>query len=104
MPDPTPEPPTFYSNFVSSLMSVDELTMEFRRFFVPHSSFLSQFGEGRVQVPTITPRDIASLEPIARVVLTFAAAKALQSYLNAVLPGFEALRRAASAPVLEKTE
>lgn len=85
--------PTYYANFVTSQINVDELSMEFRRLFIPHREMaLQEAKDGIVPVPPVTGDRVMKLEPIARVVLTFSAAKALRDYLDKVLPSMEAQR------------
>jgi hypothetical protein len=90
--------PTFYANFVTSILTVDDLVMELRRVDRTHREMLSTMTAAPVTapfipLPSITPADIMALEPIARVVLSFSAAKALKEYLDNALPAAEESRR-----------
>jgi len=88
-------PPTYYANFATSALNADELVMELRRINKPHREILRpDAGPGPFTViPPIEPAEIMSSEPIARVVLTFTAAKALKQYLHNTLPAIEESRR-----------
>ena len=91
MADTSQGPPTYYANFVTSMINVDELTMEFRRLIVPHKDFWA--GDlSVVEVPPLAPAKLAETEPIARVVITFTAVKALKDYLDQVMPKIEKSR------------
>jgi hypothetical protein len=46
-----------------------------------------------VDVPPSNAAQLAETPPLARVVLTFSAAKALKIYLDEVIPRFEAVRK-----------
>ena len=86
------EPPTYFANIVTSNLNVDELVMELRRFVAAHRDFL-KVGEELIPVPPVTMEEILKLEPIARVVLSFTAAKALKQSLDQALPEIEKLRK-----------
>lgn len=85
--------PTYYANFVTSVLTADDLVMELRRFDRPHREIgPPAAGTYTVLLPP-TPRDILNQEPIARVVMTFSAARALKDYLDATLPRIEEARK-----------
>jgi len=85
------EPPTFYANVVTVSVDPDVVYMELRRYIVPHASM---YRSARAAQPTPPPsdEDIYAEDPIARVVLTYAAAKSLQTNLNAMIPKMESAR------------
>ena len=84
--------PTYYANFVTSVLTADDLVMELRRFDRPHREVPPASGAYTV-LPAIRPADVMSQEPIARVVMTFSAARALKAYLESTLPRMEEARR-----------
>lgn len=85
--------PTHYANIATSLLTADELIMELRRVDKAHRDIVNTSSLESVIVPPATPEEILNHEPIARVVLTFSAAKALKDYLDNTLPRIEELRR-----------
>ena len=89
-------PPTFFANIVTSNMNPDELTMEFRRFDWPHNLWASfeKPGEPLAIIPPPNVEEIYSTPPVARVTITYAAAKALKQYLDVALPRAEQARKA----------
>ena len=95
MPDPSgrQEPPTYYANIVTTIVNVDELTLEFRRLMIPHRDIVKGGGETNVPLSAPNPEKIMQEDPIAVVVLTFTAAKSLKEYLDQVLPQVEQARR-----------
>jgi hypothetical protein len=86
-------PPTYYANVVTSLLTADELTMELRRLDRPHRDISKQGLAPTAILPPVPPAEIMNLDPIARVVLTFQAAKALKEYLDGALPRMEVARK-----------
>ena len=85
--------PVYFANIVTSLLNVDEMTLEFRRFIKPHSELLKVTrGEAKV-IPPATWEEMIQVEPVARVVLTFSAAKNLKTYLDETLPKIEEARK-----------
>lgn len=92
MAEPSQGPPTYYANFVTSMINVDELTIELRRVITPHRDFWTVDTKPVVEVPPTPADKIAEIEPIARVVMTFTAAKALKAYLDEVIPTVEKSR------------
>jgi hypothetical protein len=90
MPDTSAtEPPTHYANFVTVSVDPDVAYLELRRIVRPHRDMLAQ----TLAAPEPATEAIYAQEPIARVVLTYTAAKALQASLNEVLPKMERARR-----------
>jgi hypothetical protein len=85
--------PTHYANIATSLLTADELVMELRRVDKPHRDVVKETSGLATIVPPATPAEILSHEPIARVVLTFTAAKALKEYLDSTLPRIEEMRK-----------
>jgi len=73
------------------MINADELTMEFRRVLQPHNKLLPGISKTTI-VPPPTVEELAAAEPIARVVLTISAAKALKSYLDEVMPSVDHAR------------
>jgi hypothetical protein len=87
----SPPTPTYYANFVTSVLTADDLVMELRRFDRPHRESSSS-GLYTLLSP-VALADIMNREPVARVVMTFSAAKALKDYLNNALPRIEEVRK-----------
>lgn len=87
------EPPTYFANLVTTTLNVDELTIEFRRYMFPHRELLKTPSLVAKPIPVPAPEEIAQLEPIARVVLTFTAAKVLKQQIDQVLPQIEQQRK-----------
>jgi len=96
MPEDTKrsEPPTYFANVVTLTMDTDQLVMELRQFLRPHrETFEEPKQEGMIfYVAPPTPKEIVSSEPVARVVLTFAAVRFLKRYLDAAFSQIEAKR------------
>ena len=94
-----PPAPTYYANFVTSMLTVDDLLLELRRVDRPHRDWLTTPPAAKsaagtfAPVPAPTPAEIMASEPIARVVMTFSSAKALRDYLDTTLPAIEEARR-----------
>ena len=86
------EPPTFFANIVTVSVDPDVVYVELRRYIVPHASL---HKSARVAPPTSPPTDeaIYAEAPIARVVLTYAAARALQNNLNEMIPKMQNARK-----------
>ena len=87
--------PTYYANIVTSNLNADDLTMEFRRIDRPHNKFLDGESSGQplTIIPPATLGEIMEQQPVARIVLTFSAAKSLKQYLDAALPRAEQARK-----------
>jgi len=94
-----PTPPTFFANIVTSNMNPDELTMEFRSFDLPHhlGASIEKAGEPLTIVPPPKLEEIYSTSPIARITITYSAAKALKEYLDVALPRAERARQAGTS-------
>jgi hypothetical protein len=90
------QPPTYFANIVTSNMTTDELTLEFRRFDQPHfvAASLEKSGETVTIIPPPRIEDIFATAPVARITITYAAAKTLKEYLDVVLPRAERARKA----------
>lgn len=95
MPEATglQEPPTYFANVVTMLLNVDGMTMELRQYLPPHKDLLKAVGE-LTPIPPPTHEDVYKVQPVARVFLTFSAARALKAYLDQALPQMETARRA----------
>jgi hypothetical protein len=96
MPDTkTDDVPTHYANIVTVTVDPDVAYLELRRYIRPHREFF---------VPSVpSPSEPAEggvfdQEPIARVVLTYSAAKALHATLGDLLPKMEQERRSTGQP------
>lgn len=94
MPEDRREPPTYHANVVTMNLTVDEMTMEFRSYLPAHRElFRAAEGQELTALPPPTAEEVYSIEPIARVVLTFAAVRALKQYLDQALPITERTRK-----------
>lgn len=89
---PKNDPPTFHANISTSNLNVDEMTMEFRWIAKPHREWMKE-GSSVLEIPPATPQEIMAVEPVARVVLTFSAARALKEYLDLAVPQIEKKRK-----------
>ena len=87
------QPPTYYANVVTSNLNVDELILELRRVLVPHRDTMKATVDKIVLIPPIPPEQMMKEEPLARVVMTFTAAKILKEYLEQALPRVEDARK-----------
>ena len=91
------EVPTYYANFVSMNMNVDELVLEFRSYNPFHKENWEKAGapeSGEIfDIPPVTMREIYDQRPAARVVVTFSAAQAIRQYLNRVMDKMLAARK-----------
>ncbi len=81
-------PPTYFANWVTLTVNTDELAIEFRRVDRPHRETADQ-----TLIPGPSPQDALNREPLARVVVTYTAAKALWEYLNNTMPRVAEARR-----------
>lgn len=95
MPEETSKqgPPTYFANFASAILNADEMTIEFRRYGPPHRELFKTSGPEVMPIPPPSAQDIYQVEPVARVVLTFTAAKPLKQYLDTALPQIEKQRK-----------
>jgi len=50
-------------------------------------------GSKILEIPPATAQEVMAVEPVARVVLTFSAVRALKEYLDAAFPEIEKKRR-----------
>ena len=91
------QPPTYYANVVTSILNVDELVLELRRVLVPHRDTMKASADKIVVIPPITPEQMMREEPLARVVITFTAAKGLKEYLDQTVPRIEDARKKGQA-------
>lgn len=101
MGEPTEEVqgPTYFANIVTSQFNVDELTLEFRRFIPSHRKLSLKSGVQIQSVPPPSPQEVMEQEPVARVVLTFTAAKSLKEYLDQTIAKVESARKAGQVNV-----
>jgi hypothetical protein len=87
-----PEVPTYFSNMVTMQLNSDELVMEFRSLRQEHRRNIN--GEGSIiDIPAATPEEIFSLDPIARVVVTFNSVLAMKQFLDDAVPAALANRK-----------
>lgn len=87
-------PPTFHANIVTMILTVDEFTMELRSYLPAHRDQISTDPADALKpLPPPAVEEVMKVEPVARVVLTYNAAKALMEYLVKAFPPTEALRR-----------
>jgi hypothetical protein len=91
MPEPV-ESPTFFANISTIHVTLDEVSIEFRRIMKSHKE-LSEAAKGGTEVPAFTEQDLYGTPAIAKVVLTFLAARALRDNLNSLMANFEQLRK-----------
>jgi hypothetical protein len=91
----TGEVPTHYANIVTVTVDPDVAYLEIRQYIRPHREFFSQAGPA-----TSEPAEsgILAQEPIALVVLTYTAAKALHASLGDLIPQMERVRRGVGQP------
>lgn len=96
MPDQpgSQHPPAYFANVVTTNLYPDELVMELRRHFQEHKILGVAQGTQPADVAPPSAEEIFRTEPIARVVLTFTAAKGLKDYLDQAIPIMEKRRRA----------
>jgi len=74
-------------------VNVDEVSVEFRRVTPPHANVWETSKGGTQSPPALTDDEVFRIEPIARVVLSFRAAKNLRDNLDKLLPKFEEARK-----------
>ncbi len=95
MPDQTnkSEPPTYFANIVTMNLDADQMVMELRQNMPPHRETFPRLSTTDVvEIKPPTPQELISLEPVARVVLTFTAVRNLREYLDKAFPLIEARR------------
>lgn len=85
---------TYHANIVTSNLNVDEMVMEFRRYTPSHKDWIGKSGGQLTQIPAPTAEEIVAVAPIARVVITFSAARALKQYLDHAFPEIDKARKA----------
>jgi hypothetical protein len=88
--------PTYHANFVTSNLNVDELVLELRRADKPHRENLTPAGEAAAPLTflrPLTPQEILAVDPVARVVMTFSAARSLKQFLDGAFDRAEHARR-----------
>lgn len=83
---------TYYANIVTANAFPDEVILEFRRFLRPHREIFETIGPGK-PIPAPDDATLYKTPPIARVVLTFSAAKAMVDHLAKTIPLAEAQRK-----------
>lgn len=89
----TPEPPTYFANIVSMTLDPDQMIIELRQNLPGHRGTIPHVSTpGITETTPPTPQEIMNLEPVARVVLTFTAVRALKQYLDKAFPMIEAKR------------
>lgn len=95
MTEPTaqPTPPTYFGNAVTVIVGTDEASIEIRRLMPTHKEFDEATKRGTQASPPVTPEQFYNSPPIAKIVLTFTAAKYLRDILTSLLPRFEASRK-----------
>lgn len=86
------EPPTYYANVVTVSVDPDVVYIELRRFIRPH---IDIYHAGKSPTPdVVTEEAMYAQAPLARVVLTYTAGKALLNHLADLLPKMEVARKA----------
>lgn len=95
MPETTspPEPPTYFANVATMVLNVDGMTIELRQYLPPHKDLFKLVGNEVRPIPPPTWDDLYKVQPVARVVLTFTAVRALKAYLDQTLPQMENARK-----------
>ncbi len=85
------EPPTFYANVVTLSVDPDVMYIELRRYIISHREQYERTKAGK----TVPPSDEAvyAEEPIARVVITYTAARALHANLGELIPKMQLARK-----------
>lgn len=95
MPDETnsSDPPTYFANVLTMNLDVDQMVMELRQNLPLHrEAFAHVTTADVVDIKPRTPQELLTLEPVARVVLTFTAVRALKQYLDKAFPLIQASR------------
>ena len=88
-----PTPPTYFANAISVLVNADEVSIEFRRLVQSHAEISKATQAGTQPVPKGTAEDFWTIPPVAKVFLTFTAAKFLRDNLITLMPQFEKARK-----------
>src|SRR5690349_10425569 len=89
----SPEPPTFFANVATMQLGTDEAYIELRRVMQTHSD-VWRATKGSGEVPKLSDEAIYAAPVVARIVLTFRAARGLRENLNTLMPTFEERRKA----------
>lgn len=84
---------TYYANLVSVHVTVDEVSLEFRRWMLPHREIWKQTAGGKKPPTQPSDEDVYAIDPVAKVVIAFTGAKALKEQLDSLLPQIEKLRK-----------
>jgi hypothetical protein len=85
------EPPTFYANLVTLSVEPDVVYIELRRYIIPHREQHQRAKTGETGSP---PEEaVYAEEPIARMVITYTAAKALYANLGEMIPKMQSARK-----------
>lgn len=84
--------PTIHGNIATVLVTVDELIIEVRDIFQPHTAAPAAMPV--IDIPAVTPEQVFKEKPVVRVVLTFSSAQALTAQLAAIMPTMAARRKA----------
>jgi hypothetical protein len=86
-------PPTFFGNIITAHVTTDEVSFEVRRLMPTHSQISEVTKGGREPMKPLTESDVYAIPPIAKVVLTFTAAKNLRDNLNTLITQMEEARK-----------
>jgi len=84
---------TYHANIATANVFPDQVIIEFRSFLRSHKEVFDTLGPGK-PIPAPDATTLYKSPPIARVVLTFSAAKGLMEYLQKTVPVVEAQRKA----------
>ena len=87
-----PGPPTYFANIATVHVTSDEVSIECRRILVPHAK-LARLAKVSPPVPALTEEELYTEQPVAKIVLTFTAAKSLRDNLNNLVGQFEKQRK-----------
>jgi len=85
--------PTYYANYATAQLTVDELTLELRRFIPAHREMVKTASTDVIKTAPPGVEQVMKTEPIAKVILTFTAAKSLLDYLLKAFPLVEDSRK-----------
>jgi len=88
-----PAPPIYFANAVTAIVNADEVSLEFRRLALSHAEFAKRTKDGAEPLPPVTPAEFYGSPPVAKVVLTFTAAKFLRDNLGTLIARFEQSRK-----------
>ncbi len=96
MPETPPSPdkyPVYYANVVTVHVSVDEVTLECRRYMPEHKEIWRLTQGGKQAPPALTDEQVYNVPPVAKVVMTFTAARLLRDNLTELLQQIEQQRK-----------